>query len=71
MNLNLINKNDGKDYHVYDITYNKAGYPHFLIYKDGEWVRMSAKHFRPYLAEDFMKALGEFSESGVLTMSTL
>ena len=71
INLNLINKDSGEDYRVYDITYDKAGYPHFLIYKDGQWVRMSAKHFRPYSAEDFMKALGEFSETGVLTMPTL
>lgn len=47
MYINLINKDNGKDYKVYDISYDKAGYPHFLIYKDGQWVRMSAKHFRP------------------------
>lgn len=47
MNLNVINKDNGKDYKVYDIAYDKAGYPHFLIYKDGQWLRMSAKYFRP------------------------
>ena len=52
MNMNVINKNNGKDYKVYDITYDKAGYPHFLVYKDGQWLRMSAKHFRPYSEED-------------------
>ena len=48
MNLNVINKDNGKDYKVYDITYDKAGYPHFLIYKDGCWLRISAKYFEPY-----------------------
>lgn len=48
MSLNVINKDNGKDYKVYDITYDKAGYPHFLVYKDGQWLRMSAKYFRPY-----------------------
>lgn len=69
MNLNVINKKDGKDYKVYDIAYDKAGYPHFLIYKDGNWVRMSAKHFRPYNEEDLRKMFKDYCETGVLTMS--
>lgn len=47
MSFEVINKDNNKSYKVYDITYDKAGYPHFLIYKDGQWVRISAKHFRP------------------------
>lgn len=47
MNLIVRNKDNNKVYEVYQITYNKSGYPHFLIYKDGQWVRMSAKHFKP------------------------
>lgn len=47
MNIKVINKNNGKEYDVYDIVYDKAGYPHFLIYKDGRWLRVSAKYFRP------------------------
>ena len=47
MNFAVVNKKNNKEYNVYDITYNKAGYPHFLIYKDGEWLRLSAKNFRP------------------------
>ena len=62
MNLNLINKNDGKNYKIYDIAYDKKGYPHFLIYKDGEWVRMSAKHFRPLTPEDLTKTLSSFDK---------
>lgn len=69
--MNLINKNNDKSYTVYDITYDKAGYPHFLVYKDGQWLRMSAKNFRPYNDEDLLKALGDWSKSGVLTMPTL
>lgn len=48
VNLNVINKNNGRVHKVYDITYDKAGYPHFLIYKDGKWLRISAKYFKPY-----------------------
>ncbi len=55
MNIVVINKNNNKMYQVYDITYDKAGYPHFLIYKDGEWIRMSAKHFKPYEYEVFFE----------------
>ena len=68
LNMNLINKNSGKDYKVYDITYDKAGYPHFLIYKDGQWLRMSAKHFRPYDGDDFLKMMEEFGKTGSLTL---
>ena len=62
MNLNVINKDNGKDYKVYDITYDKADYPHFLIYKDGQWLRMSAKYFRPYTAKDIKNALSSFDK---------
>ena len=48
MNFFVTNKNNGEMYEVYDVVYNKAGYPHFLIYKDGEWVRISAKYFKPF-----------------------
>lgn len=47
MNLYVINKSNNKECRVFDITYDKKGYPHFLIYKDNQWIRMSAKHFRP------------------------
>lgn len=43
----VINKNSKEIVDVYDISYDKNGYPHFLIYKDGQWVRMSAKYFTP------------------------
>lgn len=43
----VINKNSNVIYEVYDVSYDKKGYPHFLIYNDGQWVRMSAKHFAP------------------------
>ena len=54
MNVIVIDK-DNKAYTVFDITYDKNGYPHFLIYKDGQWLRVSAKHFRPYTLEDVAK----------------
>ena len=30
---------------VYDISYDNDGYPLFLIYIDGQWIRKSAKYF--------------------------
>lgn len=45
--LYLTEKETGDVYAIYDISYNKNGYPHFLVYKDGQWMRMSAKHFKP------------------------
>lgn len=53
MNFLVTNKDNGEMYEVYDVVYNKAGYPHFLIYKNGEWVRLSAKHFTPFNPLDY------------------
>lgn len=53
--MTVINKSNDKRYEVFDITYDKAGYPHFLVYKDEQWVRLSAKHFRPYNIKDASK----------------
>ena len=47
MNMVVVNKHNNEAHKVYDITYDKAGYPHFLIYKDGQWLRISAKYFEP------------------------
>ncbi len=46
-NMIVENKNNNRIYEVFDVTYDKSGYPRFLIYRDGEWIRLSAKHFRP------------------------
>lgn len=43
----VINKENEQIYDVYDVAYDKAGYPQFLVYENGRWVRMSAKHFTP------------------------
>lgn len=60
--MDVINKDTGKMYEVYDITYDKAGYPHFLIYKDNQWVRMSAKHFKPIgEVEEFNNLIDKWS----------
>ena len=32
---------------VYDIKYDSAGYPHFLIYINGQWLMRTAKHYVP------------------------
>lgn len=44
----IVVKSTGYTYKVYDITYDNNGYPHFLVYENGEWKRVSAKHYRPY-----------------------
>ena len=33
---------------VYDVTYDSDGYPQFLVYKNGQWIRHSAKNYKPY-----------------------
>lgn len=43
----VIHKSSKIKYTVYDITYDASGYAHFLIYKDDQWMRLSAKHFEP------------------------
>ena len=43
----VIHKTTKAEYIVYDIKYDASGYPHFLIYADEQWVRVSAKHFTP------------------------
>ena len=44
---------------VYDIQYDDCGYPHFLIYENSAWVRVSAKYYKPCkldtLNEDYYK----------------
>lgn len=43
----VFEKQSGVPRIVYDVTYNNSGYPHFLIYKNGQWLRQSAKYFYP------------------------
>ena len=45
--MQVIDKRSKETYEVYDITYDLKGYPHFLIYKSNQWVRLSAKYFQP------------------------
>ena len=41
-------KNQYKKVKIYDISYDSTGYPLFLIYINGQWIRKSAKYFKPY-----------------------
>ena len=34
-----------REYCVYDIVYDKSGYPLFLIKQNGQWLKRSAKYF--------------------------
>lgn len=45
--MQLLNTKDATEYEIYDITYDNTGYPHFLIYKDKQWMRVSAQNFTP------------------------
>ena len=57
----VINKENEEIYHVYDVAYDKTGYPHFLVYENGQWVRMSAKHFAPV---DWISPIGDVALRG-------
>lgn len=46
------NKKDYSIYTVYDIVYDKTGFPHFLLYIEGQWKRESAKHYEIFESED-------------------
>ena len=43
----VIKKDSQEVYNVYDIKYDKAGYPLFVFYKNGQWLIKSAKYFKP------------------------
>ena len=45
--MKVVEKKTGNVYEVYDITYDNCGYPRFLLYKDGQWIRQSAKYYVP------------------------
>jgi len=50
--MKVTEKATGFDYEVFDITYDNVGYPRFLIYKDGQWIRRSAKYFTPVIINE-------------------
>ena len=43
----VIEKHTGRIYNVYDVKYDKCGYPQLVIYKNGQWQIKSAKYFVP------------------------
>ena len=48
MKLTVIHKETSKIHTVYDLSYDKCGYPHFLIYEDNQLKRVGIKHFEPF-----------------------
>lgn len=42
-----LKTNISQSVNVYTVRDDKNGYPHFLIYENGEWKYVSAKHFEP------------------------
>lgn len=50
MNIKIVReKSTGHLYCVWNITYDKKGHPHFVIYKNNHWVSKNAKHFEPFI----------------------
>ena len=47
MLFRVIEKETNKVFLVYSVRNDSAGYPHFLIYNDGQWIWKSAKYFFP------------------------
>lgn len=45
--MTVRHKKTGNIYKVYNIVYDNTGYPHFLIYINNQWIRISAKHYEP------------------------
>lgn len=45
--MKVYRKSDDKLIDVYDIQYDSNGYPLFLYYENGCWLRSSAKYFTP------------------------
>lgn len=50
--MTLLYKPDMVPYEIYDIHYDVCGYPTFLIYRQNQWVQISAKHFTPKFCSD-------------------
>lgn len=50
--MTLLYKPDMAPYEIYDIHYDVMGDPLFLIYRQNQWVQISAKHFTPKFYED-------------------
>lgn len=50
--MRIVEKETEIIYDIYDITYDKNGYPQFLIFKDGQWIRRSAKYFTPVIINE-------------------
>lgn len=46
MMFTVYEKSSDKAVKVYNVRHDKSGYPHFLIYEDGQWKYKSAKHYR-------------------------
>lgn len=52
--MTLLYKPDNTVYEIFDISYDSDGFPLFLFYRNGEWLRKSAKYFTPNFYEDGM-----------------
>lgn len=61
--MQMVLKETNEAVDVYNITYDRSGFPHFLIYENGQWILKSAKHFRPPEAKDIAKMIEGFKSS--------
>lgn len=44
----VVHKETGETYTVFHVSYDRSGFPHFVIYDGNRWRRLSAKHFKPH-----------------------
>ncbi len=45
--MTVLEKKTLRPVEVYDIRYDRKGFPTFLYYQNGQWLQKSAKHFTP------------------------
>lgn len=65
----VTEKETSKSFDVFDITYDAiTGYPQFLIYKNDQWLRVSAKKFEPCEDKDPVLKLLNYWEREDLKM---
>ena len=64
--MQLLNTQDAKEYEIYDIYYDSDGFIYFLVYKDNQWLRVSAVHFTPHYEKVFYKGKDVYLVDGEL-----
>lgn len=45
--FHMLDKRDNIIYPVFDVQYDSSGFPVFLVFRNMQWLRNSAKHYIP------------------------